>query len=50
MKRKIVILENPKCFGKVGKPVMECNKCIHCFDCIEAETVRKIKEERNERQ
>ena len=51
MKSKIVVLPDPKCFGKVGKPVMECSKCYRCFDCIETETERKIKEEeRNERQ
>jgi len=30
----VVVLKPPKCFG-VEKQSEKCNRCVHCFDCIE---------------
>lgn len=43
MKRKIVVIEPPKCFGQNGKDGCNCAKCYFLFDCVEEKGKRKEK-------
>lgn len=35
MKKKRIIIEAPKCFGKKEKAEQPCINCIFLFDCLE---------------
>lgn len=43
MKRKVVVLDPPTCYGHTEEPWFDCSRCTWCFDCRE-------KEEKNEKE